>query len=245
MKTQFISGKDPLGSETLKIISKASRFNHWMYSEIKSFLKGEILEIGSGIGNISQFVVADGLPITLSDFNPDYYQWLKKKFSGSTTVKDITQINLLHPEFQKEYSLLYEKFDTVFLLNVIEHIEDDILAIKNCKYLLKQNGHLVLLAPAYNWLYCRFDRELGHYRRYTLDSMGAILKSSGLYIHSGNYFNGAGIIGWLLWGKIMKKKMIGDKEMSVFNRFVSIARIIDKITAKRTGLSVITKSIKK
>ena len=245
MKTEFISDKDPLGSKTLETIAKASRFNKWMYSEIKPFLKGDILEIGSGIGNISQYVIADGLHITLSDFNDEYYQWLKERFSGLPAVQDILQIDLLHPDFQKKYSFLCERFDTVFLLNVIEHIEDDITAVKNCKFLMKQNGHLILLAPAYNWLYCRFDRELGHYRRYTLDSMKHILRSNELYIHSGNYFNGIGIIGWLLWGKIMKRKMIGNKEMSAFNRFVSIARVVDKITAKKTGLSVISKSIKK
>ncbi|HRP56399.1 class I SAM-dependent methyltransferase [Agriterribacter sp.] len=244
MNTQFSYDKDPLGSKTLETISNASNFNQWMYAEIKPFLKGEILEIGSGIGNISRYVIADGFKITLSDFNPGYYQWLKEKFSDSQYVQNIMQIDLLHPDFQKKYSFLYEKFDSVFLLNVIEHIEDDITAVKNCKFLMKPNGHLVLLAPAYNWLYCRFDRELGHYRRYTLHSMKHILKCNGLHIHSGSYFNSAGITGWLFFGKIMNNKMIGNGEMSVFNRIVPIARILDKLTAKKIGLSVITSSIK-
>ncbi|WP_152267436.1 class I SAM-dependent methyltransferase [Agriterribacter humi] len=244
MSIKFIPDTDPLGLKTLETIAKASNFNEWMYSEIKPFLKGEILEIGSGIGNISQYAIADGFNITLSDFNAGYYQWLKERFSNFPAVQNIMQIDLLHHDFQKEYSLLHEKFDSVFLLNVIEHIEDDITAVKNCKFLLKQNGHLILLAPAYKWLYCRFDRELGHYRRYTLHSMKQILRCNGLYIHKGNYFNGAGIIGWLLFGKIMNKKMIGNDEMSAFNRFVPIARIIDTLTVKKAGLSVITRSIK-
>ncbi|HTN07500.1 class I SAM-dependent methyltransferase [Agriterribacter sp.] len=244
MNAQFLYDKDPLGSKTLETIAKASNFNQWMYSEIKPFLKGEILEIGSGIGNISQYAIADGFKITLSDFNAGYYQWLKEKFLNFPAVQNIVQIDLLHPDFQKKYSFLYEKFDSVFLLNVIEHIEDDITAVKNCKFLMKRNGHLILLAPAYKWLYCRFDRELGHYRRYTLHSMEQILRCNGLYIHSGNYFNAAGILGWLFSGKMMSKRMIGNDEMSVFNHIVPIARIIDKLTVKKIGLSVITKSIK-
>ena len=215
-----------------------------MYSEIKPFLKGEVLEIGSGIGNISQYAIEEGFKITLSDFNAGYYQWLKESFSNFPSVQNIIQIDLLHPNFQKNYSFLQEKFDSVFLLNVIEHIEDDITAVKNCKFLMKQNGHLILLAPAYKWLYCRFDRELGHYRRYTLRSMKQILKHNGLHIRMGNYFNAAGILGWLLFGRVMNKKMIGNDEMSAFNRFVPIARIIDRLTLKKTGLSVITTSIK-
>jgi 2-polyprenyl-3-methyl-5-hydroxy-6-metoxy-1,4-benzoquinol methylase len=65
---------DPIGKHTLKIISGATRFNHWMYSEIKPLLKGNILEIGSGIGNISRHIIKDGFPVTLSDYNPEYYR---------------------------------------------------------------------------------------------------------------------------------------------------------------------------
>ncbi len=244
MNINSISDTDPLGSKTLETISKASNFNRWMYSEIKPFLKGEILEIGSGIGNISQYAISDGFKITLSDFNAGYYQWLKESFSNFPSVQNIIQIDLLHPDFQEKYSFLQEKFDSVFLLNVIEHIVDDITAVKNCKFLMKQNGHLIILAPAYKWLYCRFDRELGHHRRYTLRSMKQILKHNGLQIRSGNYFNAAGILGWLYFGKIMNKKMIGNDEMSAFNRFVPLARIIDRLTLKKVGLSVITSSIK-
>lgn len=244
MTTQLISGKDPDGSKTLETIAKASNFNQWMYLEIKSFLKGEILEIGSGIGNISQYVIADDFNITLSDYNTEYYEWLKGKFKHYKHVRDVLQINLLHPDFKKTYAFLEGKFDTVFLLNVIEHIEDDSAAVQNCKFLLKKNGHFILLAPSYEWLYCRFDHVLGHYRRYTRSAMQKLLKNNGYMIKSTSYFNAAGIAGWLLWGKIMNQKTIGNSEMLTFNRFVPLARILDKILGKKIGLSVIAKSIK-
>lgn len=73
-----ISGYDPVGSHTLQVIAKAGKFNRWMYEQFSPLLKGEILEIGSGIGNISDLVIAEGRNITLSDYNKEYVDWLKK-----------------------------------------------------------------------------------------------------------------------------------------------------------------------
>ena len=60
------------GEETLKSMSLANRLNHWMYSQIKPFVKGKILEIGSGIGNISQYFIEDNTNIELSDIRGQY-----------------------------------------------------------------------------------------------------------------------------------------------------------------------------
>lgn len=236
---------DPVGLHTLEVIAKANRFNQWMYEQFKNELKGEVLEIGSGIGNVSKLVIADGHYITLSDYNVSYCEILKKNFSSNEKVRDIIQIDLLDPEFEIKYAPHKEKFESIFLLNVIEHISDDRLSIKNCRYLLKENGHLIVLAPAYSWLYCNLDKQLGHHRRYTTKSMELILKENDLEILKSNYFNFTGITGWLLFGKIFRSKMLGNGEMSAFNSIVPLARLIDKIFVNRIGLSIIVTAIKK
>lgn len=236
--------KDPVGLHTLEVIAKADRFNRWMYDQFKHELKGEVLEIGSGIGNISKLVIEEGHSITLSDYNEEYCESLKKDFSQNKNVREIISIDLLHPGFENKYSLYKNKFDSIFLLNVIEHIEDDGLAVKNCKYLLKTNGHLILLAPAYSWLYSSFDKQLGHYRRYSLKSLKGLLKKENFSILTGSYFNFTGIGGWLLFGKILNQKMLSSGEMSAFNKIVPIAKIIDKLLGKKTGLSIIVTGIK-
>ena len=84
MKVSTIENRDPVGLHTLEVIAKAGRFNKWMYDQFKHQLKGEILEIGSGIGNISQLVIEEGRFITLSDYNDEYCESLRKKFSQHT-----------------------------------------------------------------------------------------------------------------------------------------------------------------
>jgi hypothetical protein len=67
-----ITGSDPVGMETLGNISKAGAFNKWMYSAISPYLIGKVLEIGSGLGNISDFLLEDKQDVILSDLRPEY-----------------------------------------------------------------------------------------------------------------------------------------------------------------------------
>lgn len=237
------ASRDPVGLHTLEVIAKADHFNRWMYDQFRDQLKGEILEIGSGIGNISQLVIEEGHSVTLSDYNQEYCDLLNKRFFQKEEVKEIVSIDLVHPDFNNKYIIYKEKFDSIFLLNVIEHIKDDLLAVKNCKYLLKKDGLLIVLAPAYSWLFSPLDDHLGHYRRYSLRSLRDLLSKNGLDILSGSHFNFVGITGWFLFGKLFKQKKLGS-EMSVFNKIVPFAKVIDNLLLKKAGLSVIVKGMK-
>ncbi|TAL51508.1 MAG: class I SAM-dependent methyltransferase [Chitinophagaceae bacterium] len=239
------SASDPAGLHTLQVISKATSFNSWMFDQFRSFLKGEVLEIGSGIGNISQLAMDEGFSITLSDYNTEYTCLLNEKFKHADNVKDILSIDLLHPGFENYYRSLEKKFDSILLLNVIEHLQNDSAAIQNCLYLLKPGGHLIVLAPAYQWLYCNFDKELGHHRRYTLKSMLLKFKTNDIQVVRKIYFNFLGIAGWLVFGKIFGKKILGSNEMSAFNKLVSLAKVMDKLIFNKAGLSVIVIGVKK
>lgn len=239
MNEPIISPTDATGSHTLQVISRAERFNLWMYEAFRNYLKGNILEIGSGIGNISRLVIRDSKFISLSDYNPDYVNFLKNEFSGSCYVKDIFSIDLLHPQFQTVYKSAKASFDSVFLLNVLEHLEDDSKSLENCLYLLKPGGHLVLLVPAYPSLYCTFDKELGHYRRYSAGSLKKLVREKNMNILGLQHFNVAGMVGWIFSGKILGKKQIGKNEMSFFDRIVPVVKILDKLVFKKAGLSLI------
>ncbi|MGO8056046.1 hypothetical protein AB9E30_37990, partial [Rhizobium leguminosarum] len=85
-------------------------------------------------------------------------------------------IDLTHPNFREEYKAYKEKYDSLFLLNVIEHLENDSYAVENCRFLLKQTGHLIVLAPAYQFLFCKLDKQLGHYRRYTRQTLSRLME---------------------------------------------------------------------
>jgi SAM-dependent methyltransferase len=239
MKQAMVVNGDATGLHTLEVIAKAGRFNRWMYETIKPYLKGEVLEIGSGIGNISRLLVDDGFEVTLSDYDAGYCNKLKESFSAQPNVKEIISIDLQHNQFETTYQSYKGRFDTVFLLNVLEHLEDDKAAMENCRYLLKKGGTLIILVPAYQFLYCRFDKELGHFRRYTLNKLVSLFSTSGFEILKDQYFNFVGLGGWLLFGKLLGRPMIGAGEMTLYNRLVPVFRVTDKLLFNKAGLSVI------
>lgn len=235
---------DPVGFETLEIFSTTSAINQWLYDKIKTFSSGQILEIGSGIGNISAHLLRDQKNVSLSDLRPEYCQLLQRKFGKDLHLKQVHELDLSAEDFKVRYPDLLEKFDTVFALNVIEHIEQESLAIQNAKSLLRRNGKLVILVPAGQSLFNSLDRELGHYRRYSKAGLKNVMRTAGFEISYCRYFNAAGILGWWLSGRVFHDKIITSSKLNLFNQLVPMFRILDWFVTPFTGVSVISVGIK-
>src|SRR5882757_2715033 len=196
---------DKEGYETLNHLAAANSFNKWMLDTVRPFIKGRVLEAGSGIGNISELLLDMGNEVCLSDFSAPYRDVLREKFSARPNLCGILDLDLEDKLFDQKFAAKFGSFDTVIALNVIEHVKDDSTAIANCKKLLKTGGHLILLVPAYPLLYNRFDKELGHYRRYSKNEMQRMV-SIHLSVVGSGYFNLAGIAGWFVSGTILRNK---------------------------------------
>ncbi len=235
---------DPSGLETLEAFSGASAINRWLYEKISGYIQGKVLEIGSGIGNISSFILRGQPDVSLSDLRPEYCRLLEKKFSPDPHLKGVYELDISEINFESVHAGLLGKFDTVIALNVIEHIEDDSLAIRNAKSLLGNEGILIVLVPAGQWLYNQLDKELGHYKRYTKSQLNNLMKSAGFRISTSQFFNAAAILGWWFSGKILREKTISPAKLNLFNQLVPLFRITDWIAAPFTGISVISVGIK-
>ena len=215
---------DEEGLETLNAIANANLFNEWMYS---------------GIGNISAYFLKNNSAITLSDLRDNYLDILKEKFNVYPSLKGFIKLDLVDENFDHRFRDLLGTFDTVYALNVIEHINDDTKAIANCKKLLKENGTMVILVPAYQQLFNRFDKELEHYRRYTKPTLNKLMIKNNLNIIRTNYFNLAGIPAWFLFGRLLQKKTIEGGQMSLYNKLVPLFKFADRLVFNQIGLSVI------
>lgn len=237
---------DQEGLEILDVISNANKFNHWMYETIAPFCGDEILEIGSGIGNISKFFLLEknDIRLDLSDIRENYRDYLTKNVIKNHKNSSVINMDIVDPHFDEIHKNKLNTYDTVFSLNVVEHIEDDKLALENAQKLLKKGGKLVILVPAYQWLYNDFDRTLEHYRRYTTSRLEKVFPSNMSIIHK-QYFNAVGMAGWFFTGSILRKKSIPGGQMSLYNTLVPIFKIIDKVILNSFGLSAIVVGQKK
>ena len=234
---------DPAGEEILEAIRHAGKFNHWMYEEVRPWMTGKILEIGSGIGNISKYFIDEHQDITLSDLRERYCQELRKRFPQLRHEK-VQQIDLVDPQFSTKHAGLLNTFDSVFALNVIEHIREDGIAVSNIRSLLKEGGTFVMLVPAHQWLYNKIDHNLRHFRRYSPQAASMLLQNNGFSINRLWYFNSLGIAAWW-WGGINKQPGIRTSQMDLYDKLVPGIRFLDKVFGKEIGLSVIVAGRKK
>ena len=227
--------EDQEGLHTLEAISEAGRFNEWMYKEVSPFLKGNILEVGSGIGNLSSCFIRDERSLTMSEIRKAYCSRLQSKWPERTVL----EMDLVDPVFIGKFSSIAQTFDSAFALNVIEHIGDDALALKNLVSLVKPGGKVLILVPAHQVLYNKLDTGLAHFRRYSKGSLIRLMEKSGLTVERTWMFNALGIPAWITGGLLFRESEIGLGQMRTYDKLVPLARLIDRFTLRKLGLSVI------
>ncbi len=234
-----IQGNSKYGTDTLEVISAANHFNRWMYDTIQPHCHGEILEIGSGIGNISQFFLHDGANITLSDIERSYFPRLQEKFGKYKNLQGMHRLDFSDKNLEKNHPELLAKFDTIFALNVVEHIPDHKQALKNAYKMLRKGGKVIILVPAFQRLYNGFDEQLDHQRRYSRSALTTLIENSGFEIKHKQYFNFIAIFGWYISGTILRKKMIPNGQMKFYDHMVPLWKVLDFFMQRIAGISVI------
>ena len=96
-------------------------------------------------------------------------------------------------------------------MNVLEHIENDVFALRQLYKMLKKDGMLIILVPCHKFLYNIIDTQVGHFRRYTKKDLESKIRNTQFTIDSIFYFNLLGIIGWYMNGSLAKNpKIDGD-----------------------------------
>ncbi|MEW6232043.1 MAG: class I SAM-dependent methyltransferase [Chloroflexota bacterium] len=100
-------------------------------------------------------------------------------------------------------------FDLVAVLDVIEHCDDDQLALSECQRVLRPGGLLVLTVPAFPWLWSHNDEINRHRRRYTGGELKRKLSQAGSRVRRLAYNNF--FIFPLAAGLILARKILGRK----------------------------------
>ena len=227
------------GKDNQQIFSeKGNNFYNWIFEEIKPYLRGNILEIGSGVGNFSK-ILLENFPdnqLILSDFDKYFLSILSKKYSKNDKII-IEYLDLNNIEIFKNNNY---KIDTCIAINILEHIDNDIKALENIYNILEPDGKLILLIPAHKFLYNIIDKDIGHYRRYTKKEIIKKISLTSFNILNIYYFNFIAMFGWFLNGKFFKKSIINENALGFYNKLIPLLKIIDKyIVFKKIGMSLI------
>jgi SAM-dependent methyltransferase len=212
---------DEHGGEILARLSRAPRFNRWMADIVRPYVGRRVLEVGAGTGNLTVKIAPREI-YWATDVNPHYLETLGELRNSrpylNVQFTDITRLKTF-PQGQN--------FDTVICLNVLEHIEDHVAALRNIWTVLEVGGRAIVLVPQHPGLYGTLDRVLGHCRRYTETELLGVGKKCGFSASKILQFNRVSAPGWWLNGKILRKATFNLSQMKLLNISVPLLRHID------------------
>ncbi len=206
--------------QTLQNMKRLHRYNGWIFLKFRPFLGRRVLEIGSGIGNITKFLLDRDLVIA-TDVEPKYLALLKNTF-GKYKKFIIDHLDIPRAEIDRYRSY---HIDSVICFNVLEHIEQDETALRKIFDLLEPGGRFLLLVPSHPWLYGSLDQHLGHHRRYRKKELRNTLEAMGFRVIYLKYFNRIGILGWFLNSRILRRKRLPLFQLRVYNLLVPLFKL--------------------
>ena len=183
------------GSE-LELFKSASNWKNYFSSFLKAHITGSVADVGSGIGTNYEYLVNAHVD-KWTFIEPDAFLMSKVAVSYSTTVK--------HKGFLLDIDSR-NKFDTIIYIDVLEHIRETGPELTIAVDRLNDNGKLIILVPAYNFLFSRFDYQCGHYRRYNKSSLINAVNHLDLQICEVRYLDTIGVLTSLVNKFILKQE---------------------------------------
>lgn len=154
----------------------------------------KIIDVGCASGTFLEHLNEKGYKNLCGiDPNPASIEFIRRN------LPDICLYDL----YLKDY--LYQekkKFDFVFLLDVLEHIEEDQTFLSEVNDLLYESGKVIISVPAYQWLWCDHDKMHNHYRRYSMERLNQLLDDCGYEVEFCSYYS------TILFPLVILQKMI-------------------------------------
>ncbi|MGD0132216.1 MAG: glycosyltransferase [Bryobacteraceae bacterium] len=209
--------------DILDAFASAPNFNRWMADTIRPYIGRRVLEIGAGMGNLTRLLLPGRKRYVATDIDREHLERLRNRLANRPHL-ETAELNAVEPEGQEAFR---GQMDTVVCLNVLEHIQDAVGALRNIRSLLEDGGRAVILVPCGQSIYNSLDEELGHFQRYSEDQLRQRMTEAGFEVETVLRFNRASRPGWWLNGTILKRRTISRLQLKNFDRLVWILRRVD------------------
>ena len=229
--TFVYEGKD------LESMSFAQNYHNWIYENIETELGNKIAEIGSGVGNFTEFLLRNG-HARIDAYEPCTKMHLNNKFSKNPRV------NCINSNFELVSKSCDNKYDSVIFINVLEHIQQDLDAIMNAYRIIRPGGKLIIFVPALQFLYSNFDRQIGHYRRYHRSELTRLAQNANFKIMSCEYFDSIGIVPWFVFMKVMRQGLSSRNTFTYDTFVVPWLKILEKKISPPLGKNLLLTAYK-
>ena len=187
---EFGGADQELGGVLTDLDALTGNYSDWIVELMQPHLGSRLLEVGAGHGTITERLADGQRDVVASDLSPRCVDILRERFATRTDIEVIKGDARAAAEGRR--------LDTAVLVNVLEHIPDDVQALRDLYDALEPGGTVVVFAPALPALYGEFDRRIGHYRRYRRSTLATALSRAGFEVPVAHYVNAPGTAAWWL-----------------------------------------------
>ncbi len=225
----------------LEAMSYAENYNKWIIELFSPYIGDKVAEIGAGTGNLTRLLLANDLISELTAFEPSskMYNYLTQNIDSN---KKVTLINSI---FSESSDMHLNMLDSIFYINVLELVKDDIAEVNLMHNALNVDGYACVFVPALSWLYSDFDKSIGHFRRYHKDQLIQLFDSNGFEVVTVKHIDMLGILPWYI-NFVLMKRVLDQNTTKIYDRFIiPIIRIIDKIAPSPIGKNLLIVAKKK
>jgi len=209
--------------ESLRRMSMAPRYNAWLLERARPFLGARALDVGAGIGTFTAELACSCDAVVAAEPDPDDFAVLERRFAGEPKVR------VVHlPAERLAGADLGGQFDAAVCFNVLEHIEDDLGALRAIASQLRAGAYLLLLAPAHRALFGETDRTVNHVRRYDRPVLEERLRAAGYDVVELRHVNPLGALGWLVSSRVLRRPHVPEGPLKAYDRLVPVLRALDR-----------------
>jgi hypothetical protein len=214
----------------LKFFDKSKNFRNYQLKLIKNYLKDRVAEVGPGNGMNLSYYIKFPKKIDLYEPTKNLYLGLKESFKKNNKISI----------FNKKFNIQKDTYNTILYLDVLEHIKDDKNEILKSFKSLKKNGYLIINVPAYSHLYSKFDRDVGHYKRYEKKDIIDILGDLKYQKLNLKYYDSIGYCLSLL-SKLTSSnyKKNFEQKIKLWDSLIPMSKFIDFIIGNMFGKSLL------
>lgn len=221
--------------QELQLFETAINWKEYFARRITKYITGKVLEVGAGIGGTTLLLNKDkAISWLLLEPDEKMSQTLQQKINTKLLPSNCKAMKGTLDSLDKN-----EKFDCILYIDVLEHIENDASELKKAIYHLSQGGHLIILSPAFQFLFSPFDKAIGHCRRYTRKTLSAI-KPDSLMPVKVIYLDTAGFFASLLNKLLLRQQYPRKRQVQIWDRWmIPVSRITDRIFFYSFGKSIL------
>jgi len=221
------------GVENLEVMREAENYNRYLQSLVETHAAGarRVVDFGAGSGTFAIPCAAAGFDVTAVE--PDDRLRAIVAAADIPTVADVA-------------ALSDDSIDYAYTLNVLEHIDADVDALRALRSKLVPGGRLFVYVPAFPVLFTSMDAKVRHVRRYTRATLRASLTGAGFEIRTLRYADSLGFAATLLFKTVDNGR--GDVNRTMLRLYDRLAfpvsRALDALTHRWFGKNVLALAVK-